>query len=76
MAFVSRLLDDLVAPGGRLIVCGYGSPRRGVRTDPVRRVVRSFGYVPDLELVAEAPEGGGAIVEIAVIRGRAGRSAR
>ena len=35
--FVERFLELAVAPGGRLIVCGYGSPRRGMPTHPVRR---------------------------------------
>lgn len=65
---VERLLDRVVEPGGRLIVCGYGSPRSGLGTDPVRRLVRSFGFEPELELEREAPEGGGPIVELAVLR--------
>jgi SAM-dependent methyltransferase len=64
---VERLVERVVAPGGRLIVCGYGSPRSGVPTHPVRRIVREWGYEPVLELVEEAPEGGGAIVELAVL---------
>ena len=67
-AFVVRVLDDVVAPGGRLITCGYGSPRSDVPTQPVRRIVRAFGFEPELELEAEAPEGGGHIVELTVIR--------
>jgi SAM-dependent methyltransferase len=66
--FMARLLEDVVAPGGRLIVCGYGSPRSGVAAHPVRRIVRSRGFQPDLELAAEAPEGGGPIIEIAALR--------
>ena len=65
---VDRLLRRVVEPGGRLIVCGYGSPRSGLPTDPVRRLVRSFGFEPELELEREAPEGGGPIVELAVLR--------
>lgn len=65
---VERLLSRVVAPGGRLIVCGYGSPR-GVEAHPVRRIVRGWGYEPVVELAEEAPEGGGAIVELAVLRG-------
>ena len=57
----------MVAPGGRLIVCGYGSPRRGLPTHPVRRIVREWGYEPELEVAEEAPEGGGPIVELAVL---------
>jgi hypothetical protein len=67
-ALVERLLDGVVAPGGRLIVCGYGSPRSSVTTHPVRQLVRSYGLEPELEYTAEAPEGGGAIVEVAVLR--------
>ena len=67
-AFLERLLAEVVAPGGRLILCGYGSPRSGVQPDPVRSIVRSFGFEPELELDVEAPEGGGSIVELAVLR--------
>ena len=67
-AFVERLLADIVAPQGRLILCGYGSPRSGVHPDPVRAIARSYGFEPELELDVEAPEGGGSIVELAVLR--------
>jgi SAM-dependent methyltransferase len=64
---VERLLTRAVVPGGRLILCGYGSPRSGLPVHPVRRLVREWGYAPELELAQEAPEGGGAIIEIAVL---------
>jgi SAM-dependent methyltransferase len=64
---VERLLAQVVDPGGRLIVCGYGSPRRGVLPDPVCATVRAWGFEPELELCAPAPEGG-PIIEIAVLR--------
>jgi SAM-dependent methyltransferase len=67
LEFVERLLGHVVAPGGRLIVCGYGSPRSRIPTNPVRRILRGWGYEPQLELAAEAPEGGGPIVELAVL---------
>jgi trans-aconitate methyltransferase len=67
-AFVQRLLDDIVAAGGRLIVCGYGSPRSNVPTHPVRQLVRTYGFEPETEREVEAPEGGGAVVELTVIR--------
>jgi SAM-dependent methyltransferase len=66
--FVGRLVREVVAPGGRLILCGYGSPRSNVPTHPVRELARAFGYEPELELAAEAPEGGGPIIELAVLR--------
>jgi SAM-dependent methyltransferase len=67
-AYVARLLDRVVAAGGRLIVCGYGSPRSGLVADPVGEQLRAYGYEPELELSAEAPEGGGAIVVVACLR--------
>ena len=67
-AYVRRLLDHVVAPGGRLILCGYGSPRSGVPTDPVRRDARAYGFASELEREIEAPEGGGPILELAVLR--------
>lgn len=68
-ALLERLLAEVVEAGGRLIVCGYGSPRSGVEADPVGQLVRSYGFEPDLEYAAEAPEGGGAIIEVAVLCG-------
>jgi SAM-dependent methyltransferase len=64
---IDHLLADVVAPKGRLILCGYGSPRSGLPTDPVAENARSHGYELELELGAEAPEGG-PIVELAVLR--------
>ena len=66
-ALVERLLAHVVAPGGRLILCGYGSPRSGVVPDPVCATVRAWSFEPELELCAPAPEGG-PIVELAVLR--------
>ncbi|HVD12545.1 MAG TPA: class I SAM-dependent methyltransferase [Gaiellaceae bacterium] len=65
---VHHLLDDVVARAGRLILCGYGSPRSRLPTDTVRDTVRSFGLEPELEREIEAPEGGGPILELAVLR--------
>ncbi len=67
-ALLRRMLGEIVAPGGRLIVSGYGSPRSGVPTHPVRRIVRAHGFVPEVEFATEAPEGGGSIVEVAALR--------
>jgi hypothetical protein len=63
---VERLLEEVVAPAGRLIVCGYGCPRSGVLPDPVCATVRSWGFEPELEPCAPAPEGG-PIVEVAAL---------
>jgi SAM-dependent methyltransferase len=64
---VERLLTRVVASKGRLILCGYGSPRSGVRPDPVCATVREYGYEPELELEAPAPEGG-PIMELVALR--------
>lgn len=45
---IERLLAEVVAPGGRLILCGYGSPRSGVAPDPVGAKARSHGFEPEL----------------------------
>jgi SAM-dependent methyltransferase len=66
-ALVERLLTKVVTPGGRLILCGYGSPRSGVVPDPVCAATRSWGFRPELELCAPAPEGG-PIIELAALR--------
>jgi 2-polyprenyl-3-methyl-5-hydroxy-6-metoxy-1,4-benzoquinol methylase len=50
-----------VAPGGRLIVCGY--------SEPVCREVRSWGYEPELELAWRSASGG--VNELAAIGVRA-----
>jgi SAM-dependent methyltransferase len=65
--YAERLLAEVVRPGGRLILCGYGSPRSDVVPDPVCATVRSWGLEPELELCAPAPEGG-PIIEVAVLR--------
>lgn len=57
-ALLRRLLGEVVAPGGRLILCGYGSPRSGQPPHPVRRLTRASGHEPELEFDREAPEGG------------------
>ena len=67
-ALVRRLLEHVVVPGGRLILCGYSSPRSGLTADPVGATARELGFDPELELAAPAPEGGGAIVEVAALR--------
>ncbi len=66
--FLQRVMSEVVAPRGRLIVCGYGSPRSGQAPHPVRQLARSYGFKPEVEFAREAPEGGGSIIEVAVLR--------
>jgi SAM-dependent methyltransferase len=67
-ALLERLLSDFAVRGGSVIVCGYGSPRSGIPADPVGATVRNLGFEPEFVRVVEAPEGGGAIIELAVVR--------
>jgi SAM-dependent methyltransferase len=42
--YAERLLEDVVAPGGRLIVCAYGSSRpEGPRAEPLIEEIRGWG---------------------------------
>jgi SAM-dependent methyltransferase len=66
--YAARLVETFLAPGGRLIVCSYGSPRSGLATDPVGDELRGYGFEPELEREVEAPEGGGSIVALACLR--------
>jgi hypothetical protein len=40
-----RLLGEYLVPGGRLVVCSYGSSRRPIpKAEPVGRIFRDWGY--------------------------------
>lgn len=65
---VGRLIYRVVAPGGRLILCSYGSPRSGVATEPIAEKLRSWAHEPEVQLHQEAPEGGGLVLELAALR--------
>ncbi len=44
-ALVERLLREFVVPGGRVIVCSYGSSRRPApKAEPVGEILRGWGY--------------------------------
>jgi Methyltransferase domain len=46
-SLVARLLREVVKPGGRLIVCSYGSARRPApRAADVAAILRDWGYSP------------------------------
>ena len=65
---VRRLIDRVVAPAGRLIICRYRSPRSGLTTEPVGAQLRSWAYEPELELTQQGPEGRGPVLELAALR--------
>jgi SAM-dependent methyltransferase len=55
---VERLLRELAAPGGRLIVCSYGSSRpEGIRAEPVGERLGEWGYQVAGETEGTAPNG-------------------
>jgi hypothetical protein len=42
---VERLSSEYLSPGGRLILCSYGSSRRPApRAEPVGEILRDWGY--------------------------------
>ncbi len=42
---IERLLNDYLVPGGRLILCSYGSSRRTEpKAEPVSEILRHWGY--------------------------------
>jgi hypothetical protein len=58
---VERSLREYLAPGGRLIVCSYGSSRRPEpKAEPVGRMLRDWGYTLDGE--TEATDTNGAVL--------------
>ncbi len=55
-ALVHRLLDRVVAPGGRLIVCSYGSSRRPApRVDPLPELLAAWGFTVSGQTETAAP---------------------
>jgi hypothetical protein len=43
--YVQRLLAEVVSPGGRLIVCSYGSATRpDNRVEPIAAYLRDWGF--------------------------------
>ena len=65
---VERLIARVVAPGGTLIVCCYGSRRDPLARGRLADKLRSWGHEPALELEREALEAGGPLLELAALR--------
>ncbi len=58
---VERLLSRFLAPGGRLIVCSYGSSRRPQsKAEPITEILRGWNYVVAGE--SEAADTDGVII--------------
>lgn len=72
-SMVRCLLDEYLAPGGRLILCSYGSYRRPEpKTEPVAKILRDWNYGVAGE--SEAVDTNGVVITRAAWIGRdAGR---
>lgn len=69
--YVERLLDRFVAPGGRLIVCSYGSSRpEGARAEELVGELDAWGFAVDRIDDARSPEHGFVITRAVSVRRR------
>ena len=63
--YLARLLARVVAPGGRLIVCSYGSSRpEGVRAEPLVDEIRGWGFAIEGIHDVVSPEHGCVIMRV------------
>ncbi|MFL5385569.1 MAG: class I SAM-dependent methyltransferase [Longimicrobiaceae bacterium] len=68
--YVERLLDRVVAPGGRLIVCSYGSSRpEGARAEPLADELGGWGFPVDGVHEVVSPEHGFVITRVVSVGG-------
>jgi len=68
--YLERLLARMVAPGGRLIVCAYGSSRpEGARAEPLVDAIRGWGLRIDGIHDAVSPEHGFVVTRVVSITG-------
>ncbi|HEU4557698.1 MAG TPA: class I SAM-dependent methyltransferase [Longimicrobium sp.] len=66
--FAERLLERFVAPGGRLIVCSYGSSRpEGARAEPLADEIQDWGLQIDGIHEVVSPEHGFVITRVVSI---------
>ena len=66
--FAERLLERFVAPGGRLIVCSYGSSRpEGPRAEPLVEEITAWGLHVDGLHEVTSPEHGFVITRVVSI---------
>ncbi len=69
--YIQRLLERFVAPGGRLIVCSYGSSRpEGARAEPLVDEMRSWGLPVDKVYDVVSPEHGFVITRVVLVASR------
>jgi hypothetical protein len=71
-AYVERLLDRCLEPGGRLIVCSYGSSRpEGARAQALVDEIEAWGIAVDRVDDVVSAEHGFVVTRAVAIRGRA-----
>lgn len=67
--YVGRLIEKMVAPGGYLIACSYGSSRpEGIRTEPLVQEFHDWGYSIAGVHDVVSPEHGFVITRVVSIR--------
>lgn len=67
--YVAHLLASVVSPGGRLLVCSYGSSRRPApRVEPVDDYLRDWGFQVDGTAEAVDPANGIPVNRVAWVR--------
>jgi SAM-dependent methyltransferase len=75
--YVRRLMEHVVAPEGRLIVCSYGSARRPTpRAEPPAAELRGWGWRVSGEAQAADPDNAIVITHIAWLDGEARETCR
>jgi SAM-dependent methyltransferase len=68
--YVERLLARVVAPGGRLLVCSYGSSRpEGARGEPLLDELQAWSKQVDRVVDVVSPEHGFVITRVVSVRG-------
>jgi SAM-dependent methyltransferase len=66
--YVQRVLDKFVAPGGRLIVCSYGSSRpEGARAEPLVDELCEWSFDPESVHDVLSPEHGFVITRVVAL---------
>lgn len=70
--YIERMLDQLIAPGGRLILCSYGSTRSaGPRVEPIVDQLEDWGTPVAQVMDTMSREHGFVITRVVAVESRA-----
>ena len=68
-AYLQRLLDDYLLPGGQLLLCGYGSTRPEGRRAPLfLKTLKAWGFDSQGVIDARSPEHGFVVTRVVTLR--------